>query len=565
MKEIVLKKYRTAFTKELLQAATKTPVRECDETTPGQYVAYVDDGGDTWDVAVTINRETGVVTAHTCECNDKAAICRHRVALIALIADGVTTTVVKKAAKAPRRDALTILVQDTPADALREWVLTVLRRNKELHLAFTHQFGTAITSYTPADATRLVTDVVKSVMAKKKKADATQLKKIVELWTDILKPIVAFHHNAVMDENTFWAFDAMIDACQKVMQATDSSSTRVQKYLEEVLTSTAAAIDVLQDEALWQKTASYYVQRLVMNQTMLNNAYLHMLTALMDITSAGRREALAQLLMTDFDKNIKRVSAPGRYQHFLLKVLKTADVFGLYYRQLKPVTDEPAYNTELIRMLIDIDELEVADECCNKIIASNYYAEFNVPYWLLQRDIYMRMGARSKLMGVMRDLVPHTWSFDDYLTVYNYLDGEPQKSWRKRIMALIAKAISNYNRAAIRFQFDMLQHERNFTKMFQAIDGRTPFDVLANNFEELVKLHKKEFLPRLLSKSSDYSWSNPEKYEEEDNAQFPVLYALIRTHYTDKEVSEAIKTLDTVRRWRALFCTYVADRLVDEV
>jgi hypothetical protein len=565
MKEIALKKYRTAFTKELLQAATKTPVRECDETAPGQYVAYVDDGDDTWDVAVTVNRETGVVTAHTCECNDKAAICRHRVALIAHIADGVTTTVVKKAAKAPRRDALTILVQDTPADALREWVLTVLRRNKELHLAFTHQFGAAITSYTPADATRMVTDVVKSVMAKKKKADAAQLKKIVELWTDILKPVIAFHHNAVMDESTFLAFDAMIDACQKVMLATDSNSTRVQKYLEEVLTSTAAAIDLLQDDVFWQKTTGYYVQRLVTNQTALNNAYVYMLTALIDITSVGRRETLATMLMANADRNIKSVTAPARYQHFLLKALKSADVLRLYYRQLKPVTDEIAYNTELIQALIDIDEPEAAEECCNKVIASNYYAEFNVPYWLLQRDIYTRMGARSKLMGLLRDLVPHTWSFDDFLTVYNHLEGEAQKNWRKRIMALIAKAESNYNRAAIRFQFDMLQHEKNYAKMFHVIDGRTPFDVLVNNFEALARLHKKEFLPRLLSKSSDYSWSNTEKHEQEDNAQFPILYDLIRTHYTDKEVKEAIKTLDTVRRWRTRFCAYVADRLAEEV
>jgi hypothetical protein len=131
-------------------------------------------------------------------------------------------------------------------------------------------------------------------------------------------------------------------------------------------------------------------------------------------------------------------------------------------------------------------------------------------------------------------------------------------------MALIAKAVSNYSRAAIRFQFDMLQHEKNYAKMFQVIDGRTPFDVLVNNFEALVQLHKKEFLPRLLSKSSDYSWSNTEKHEQEDNSQFPILYDLIRTHYTDKEVKEAIKTLDTVRRWRTLFCAYVAGRLTDE-
>jgi len=49
--ELTLKNYRMALPKALLKQAEKNTVRECDETTPGNYVAYVDEGNDSFDVS----------------------------------------------------------------------------------------------------------------------------------------------------------------------------------------------------------------------------------------------------------------------------------------------------------------------------------------------------------------------------------------------------------------------------------------------------------------------------------------------------------------------------------
>lgn len=65
--ELTLYNYKTALPKELLSQSKKATIRECDETEKGHFVAYADEGSDSFDVSLTISNKT--IKAHSCDCN----------------------------------------------------------------------------------------------------------------------------------------------------------------------------------------------------------------------------------------------------------------------------------------------------------------------------------------------------------------------------------------------------------------------------------------------------------------------------------------------------------------
>ena len=82
--------------KELIKAASKCKVRECDETEPGQFIAYVDEGNDTFDVSVGADADHNFIEPR-CDCKSTRKICQHKAALMLFVADSTETT--KKAVK----------------------------------------------------------------------------------------------------------------------------------------------------------------------------------------------------------------------------------------------------------------------------------------------------------------------------------------------------------------------------------------------------------------------------------------------------------------------------------
>ena len=58
--KVSVKNFSSVLPKDLLKLAEKNKVRECDETEKGHFVAYVDEGTDSYDVSLVIEGK-GVV------------------------------------------------------------------------------------------------------------------------------------------------------------------------------------------------------------------------------------------------------------------------------------------------------------------------------------------------------------------------------------------------------------------------------------------------------------------------------------------------------------------------
>jgi hypothetical protein len=62
--ELSLENHKTVLPKELLKKAEKNKVRECDETARGHFIAYVDEGSESFDVSLNILPNKVIVPIH---------------------------------------------------------------------------------------------------------------------------------------------------------------------------------------------------------------------------------------------------------------------------------------------------------------------------------------------------------------------------------------------------------------------------------------------------------------------------------------------------------------------
>src|SRR5581483_9954836 len=133
------KNYKKVLPADLIKQAKKSNVRECDEDTKGHFQAYVDEREDSFDVSIIINSE-GEITGHNCDCKGRINFCRHKVALLLFLENGNKSAAqkIKSTKKVP---AFEILLEDMDTQKLKDWVRSLLAKNKELELAFVHQFS----------------------------------------------------------------------------------------------------------------------------------------------------------------------------------------------------------------------------------------------------------------------------------------------------------------------------------------------------------------------------------------------------------------------------------------
>lgn len=126
--------------KNKLKQAQKLRVRDIDKIEKNTYVAYVDEGEDSYDVQIEFDAKKNI-KATQCDC-DTGGVCIHIVALALFISENKTEkTVVKKAINKKLSETDQIL-ETIDNDTLKIWVSEILNSNKEIAFLFKNKFST---------------------------------------------------------------------------------------------------------------------------------------------------------------------------------------------------------------------------------------------------------------------------------------------------------------------------------------------------------------------------------------------------------------------------------------
>ncbi|MFT4154313.1 MAG: hypothetical protein QM629_10910 [Parafilimonas sp.] len=532
--ELTLKNYKTGLPKTLLKHAEKNIVRECDETKAGHYVAYVDEGDDSFDVSLTLSKD-GTITAHSCDCKNGRQFCSHATALLLSIISGKKSSPAVKGKK--KISPAELLLDDAPPDKLKNWVKDLLAVNKDIALAFIHHFSPKKHSYTIKEVEQVTVEAARSVIKKKKNIDLTEVKNVLSLWKQVHAPVTEAYGANTGDEDLFLNFHALMEACLNLIATFKFPGTKPVKYVEEILQQQVENINNLYSEEVWEKATGYFINHLINEKRTVRMHYLIHLKNIITIAGEPRRKKLADRLIKQYAQYNPEHPVNGTaYTETLFGIAETFNYSNEYLTVFKPVRFNNAYNEKLINLLIQNKQYRLAEKYAIQQTEGNYREDYNIPYFLLLKKIYKEQPDEAKLADVLYALFPHTFDFEDYLFITSRMNEEEKKKWRTKMLAK-ARHNSGYNKAAMEFAFRLSDHEKKHKKMIEYIDSYTPYTIILRYFEPMALVDKNGLLKKIFDRGNSYS-----RYDEENDEQhFIALYALMLKHYPKNFLQAAVK------------------------
>lgn len=500
--------FREVLSAGLLKAAEKCTVRECDETGKGNFVAYIDQKEVSFDVQLTI-AANGEITRHQCDCDGKMPFCVHKAALLLNILGNNKTkkTPVVKPDKKTSSSAL--LLEGVRAEDLKAWLKNIFSKHKDLEVSFVNHFVNRDKVLSPAESRALTKSVIKAVAKNSKKIDQTQLKKILTLWEEAHEPVINQYLKDVSDRNSFLCLNAVIESCLEFNRSIKVSTVRIPKYVQDMLLKSAEAIVSVHDQALWDRATGFYLEYFTEYWNILQQNYLELLIALLEICGEDRRTGLLQKLFTQYKNVIHRNNLNGdQYTRMLFAVVEQYGLFPTYGKLFAPISYSSDYNKRLIQLFIDHKEYVIAETFALQQIGGDFIAsEYNVPYLELLRQVYTRTNNEQKLVSVLSALVMETFDFGDYQYVFARMpEGEEKKKWRSKLLAR-AKQGYKYSSKGISFYFKIADAENNYKKMIEYIDGKAPYAIISQYFEKMLLTDKARALDALLNRYDDWGSS----------------------------------------------------------
>lgn len=537
------KNYKKVLAGELVKQAEKCKVRECDETRKGYFEAYVDEKKSTFDVLIALINEE--VTEHNCDCNSTVAFCRHKVAVLLFLEKGGNSSG-QKIKRNKKASSFETVLEEIDAERLKDWVRNLLIRNKELEIIFLHHFSQQQKNYNPADVKQLTLNTVKAVAGNRKKLETGEVKKIVELWKEIHDPIAAQYFSNLTDKGSFLTFHAIAEACNEVLMKVNSSGIRLDKYIADLLINAVAPLQHIKDEDAWDIATGYFTEQLNNIKWALRDPYLAFLSLLHEASSTERRERLTHKLVAQYAKsNPEKQYHSETYTYKTLLLVKNSGLFDKYVNLFKPVQLSNDYNNELIGLLIQFGHLKLAEKYCIEQIGSNYRNEYSISYLDHLKAIYTLEKDDKKLSGVLKMLIPQTFDFTDFITVYEQMEGDEKKKWRTKIFTR-AGHMASYNPGARLFSFRLMDYEQNYKKMIDYINSDTPYSIIVQYADKMALVNRDGFIKNLFN--SAYSmWSTMKEETEAEDQLFLQLLNTLRQHYSEGELKLIIKQCEKSR------------------
>ena len=559
--KITLGNYSSLFSTDLQKKAKATKVRECDEVDKNCFVAYVDDGTETFDVTIKIGKGK-VVEKHDCDCGGTIPFCKHKIALLQHIeADPKPEKKVKKVAKL---SPTALLLESADTEKLKLWVLELIKKNKDIELSFVHHFSEEKKKYTPEEIWAISLEAVKAVIGRRKNIESGEVKKIVDVWTTIHSPIIDDYLADVSDKSAFVNFNAIIDIVLSQQMGYAVSSNKFMKYIESLLLKIIEPINKVVYEPSWEMAVGHFNKKIFSGDREIKKLYLIFLNNLLTISSDERKAKLSFAMLEQF-----KIYVSGEkyqlvdYNLTMLSIAESNDLFSQYHTCFKPLYFQNDYNIKLINILIEHDYYELAEQFCKEQINNNSNNKFDYSYFILLKKIYTSTMDDKKLAYVYSVMFNLTYDFNEYNFILEHIQGEEnKKKWMKSVRHNALMDAKSNNKKAMNFYFELLNSEKEFKKMLDTLTNFRSYELILKFFEPMYQANKKSFLEAIIMKSYSYSFSGG-KYKGEKEETLEELLQKVIKFYSLEYITTLFEYSNKTNLYgyENPFLTYSLDRL----
>lgn len=518
--------------------AEKFPVREAEELDKGTWVAFVDEGAESYDVQLSLSR--GNLLQHTCDCGklDAEGFCLHQLAVLLQVSSLSGKTPLATATKRKKKeDPLETMLGQISQEELQEWVRTLLQQHKNLQMDFMSRFGPKPDDYTAEEIKQMTDAAVKSVVKNKKKIDQTELRQILDLWKKVHAPVLECCISHIANPDKLHMMNALLEAVRYWCGTLLINSVKLDNYLTDLYNALIAPLHKMAVEDTWQKVIHAYNLQVQIIDNALSPLWVHFLCRLVVAETHSNRAdfILNELKATYLLFSSKKGQVPGSwFTKLLMETYSKLNKKEECIEWLHTLTYDDEFNLKLINELIENDKLERAERLSKDCIKQNYQKQYNTPYLVLLKRIYRKQPAQLlKLYEVILEIFPVGCSIDDYkLIKENYYKNniDLQKKWvTKAIQSLSGSAIYDYYVADL--FFSICKYEGKLDKMLDKIEDSKVVQMPLLYFDDLYDYSKKVFLKRLATLNINYSLEN-------NNLELARLLAKkIKEKYTNVEIS----------------------------
>ena len=537
MEFLNLKTFEKSLAATKLKQSSKIVIRDVDETSKNNFVAYADDKNESFDISIEIDENDDIIDGN-CDCGING-LCLHRIAMMIYLNNQKTKP---KVVRQKKQTPTEILVNNLDINALRNWVNNLLKKNKDLDFLFTNEFSINTEEYDVKKVKLLIENSIKSVIKTRKNIETNELKKIIDLLEVTLKPVIDYCQNDTSEKEKIEILLSIFDEMLAFDERIYSSSVKIVRFVEKISNQVIDNLSSNNDEVKFQKITNFHFE-IILNEnvsstSLWNFNHLKLLYS-KNLDNQVRKKHFAEKIK-NYTLNIhaKKSRFDVRICYFTLKVLFENDLFESTYQCFQAIRYENDYNLSLIDKLLAINKIDVAEKTALAQIASNYYVEYNFPYWQRLKSIYISQNNQKNLIKILINTVPVEMNFEDFLIVKKEMPETDFKKYKSNLMGKTKRNFYVSNKES-EFYFKILAEDRNYKKMQESIGQYTDYDLIFDFKTQLFTNDKIEFLVAV-SQIESNSYYRAKIYNEEyrdklidwfiENFDKPMLERVLKTY-----------------------------------
>ncbi|WP_288446015.1 hypothetical protein [uncultured Chryseobacterium sp.] len=497
------------FSKQKINKAKKLSIREFEETEKNRFVCFVDDETESYDVSLLINSKSEI-TGYSCECGSKD-FCLHVLAMGIFMSENKTgTTSLRKGVKKKMSEAERAM-EDLNSEELKTWLLEFFKKNKDAEMQFMLSFGQKKKEFSEIEISELIKNTIASVAGKRKSLTAPEVKKLVDLLTKAIEPVEQYLQQNPDKKESVRKFLKINDIIYVYQMKILFSGTRMDTFQKKLKERFLTHINAIKDFDLWKELATENWYLFLRSDHPITITFYDFIIEMYQTGNPDQKMHIAGLVREEI-KIWKKTDFQLRtsLKEDMLEIIAENGFFSELQDYFVIEEYEHSYNLKVINELLKID-LEKAEKACKVIIDSNPHEKYDLPYYSILEKIYQENGNPADLAFIKRKIFWETRSIEDYIFITeNDTDAEELKKFRNRALTLLKNTFlsSPENRG---LYFAILDYEKNYKKMLDAIDRNTPTSIINLYAEKLYLTNKNKFLMAVKTRNE---WSSTEEDEE---------------------------------------------------
>lgn len=517
------------FSKQKISKAKKLRIRELEETEKDHFVCFVDDEAVSYDVAMVLDPKSEI-TGYSCECGSND-FCLHLLAMGMSISESRQVKANSQRGTGKKVSGAETAMEHVDPEELKTWLLGFFKKNKDAEMQFMLSFGEKKEEFSDAEISDLIKNTVASVAGKRKSLTAPEVKKLVYVLEKALQPVEEYlmqHHDK---KESIKKYLNLSDEIAAHKLRISMAGTRLDNFQQKLRERFVMHINAVKDSGLWEELAADNWSYFLETENVLTSVFYKFIMEMYHSGSPDQKRYIAELVRNKIRRWMKNGSTLNTdIKEDLLEIISENGFFTELEKFFATEKYQNSYNVKVINEILKTDP-EKAEKTCKKIIDSNSNEKYNSAYYHILEKIYGETGNLADLAYIKRKQFLEMPFFEDYVFIAeNDTDAHEFSVFRSQVLSWLKNSLFEYPEMADLY-FAIMDYEKKYKKMLDAIDSHTPTAVINTYAEKLYSTDKYKFLMAVRSRSE---WNSTEEDEE-------VLAGFLASRYDAAQLEDSFE------------------------